>query len=233
MKIYRWLNNIQCLLIPPVCVLCGGRGDAGQDLCAPCRRNLPLLTNCCVRCAEPMPGPQRDALCGRCQVKPPAFERCQALFCYEFPVDYLLRRLKFDGRLEMARILGGLMAEHLAEVLEDRPDCIIPVPLHRQRQRERGFNQSLELARPIARRLRVPLGVTACTRVQQTAMQTGLSRKARRKNVRGAFAVRGHLPGHVVIVDDVMTTGSTAHELARVILRAGADRVDVWVCARA
>lgn len=233
MKIYQWLNNIHSVLIPPVCVLCGDKGGGGRDLCSACRRSLPKVSNVCVRCAEPITGRVAEALCGRCQVKPPAFERSLALFSYQYPVDHLLQRLKFDGRLEMARILGSLMAEHLASVIETPPDLLIPVPLHRQRLRERGFNQAVELARPLARCFDVRLDVHSCKRLQQTASQSGLSRKARIKNVKGAFAVEGEIRGHVAVVDDVMTTGSTVHELARSLLKAGADRVDVWVCARA
>lgn len=233
MKLNQWLNNIQSILIPPVCVLCGAPGDEGQDLCAACRLSLPRIVNACVRCAEPLSGPVLDALCGRCQVKPPAFEQCLALLSYETPVDHLLQRLKFDGRLEVARILGRLMADHLASIIDTPPELLIPVPLHRGRLRERGFNQAVELARPVSKRLGVPLDLGNCQRLQSTASQSGLSRKARIINVRGAFVVAGEIRGHVAIVDDVMTTGSTAHELTQSLLKAGAERVDVWVCARA
>jgi len=233
MNTYQWLKISQSFLFPPVCVLCGGRGHEALDLCAACLQSLPTLGSTCVRCAEPLTGIVLEALCGRCQAKPLAFERCQALFHYAYPLDTLLQRLKFSGRLEMALILGHLMADRLSESLDEIPDCLIPVPLHTQRLRERGFNQALELARPISRRLRIPLDFQSCVRLHATPPQAGLSRKERRKNLKNAFTMQRKVPGHVAVIDDVMTTGSTAHELARVLLKNGAKRVDVWVCARA
>lgn len=233
MQINKWLNNIQFKVFPPVCVLCAGQGGPELDLCPQCRHALPRLQQACVRCAEPLHGAALDALCGRCLQKPPAFERSRALFAYESPVDHLLQKLKFNSRLEMARVLGCLMARWLAETVDVMPDVIIPVPLHASRLRERGFNQSLELGRFIAKELAVPLDAAACQRVRATASQRELSRKERRKNLKGAFITTKSLCGHVAILDDVMTTGSTANELAKVLLKAGADSVEVWVCARA
>jgi ComF family protein len=129
------------------------------------------------------------------------------------------------------------MADWLDSVVESVPDQLIPVPLHADRLRERGFNQAVELARPIARHFGLPLNLKGVRRVLPTPPQSDLSRKQRLKNIRGAFeVVQGiaqPVSGHVVIIDDVMTTGSTADELAKVLRRAGAERVEVWVCARA
>jgi ComF family protein len=216
-----------------VCVLCGDRGAPQLDLCPDCRRTLPALEHACVQCAEPLPPGTATLCCGRCQQQPPAYTQTLAPFIYEPPLDHLVQRLKFDGRLELARILGELLAAWLAERSEQRPDALVPVPLHDARLRERGFNQSHEIARIVSRRLQVPLSAHACVRVRETPPQSGLSRRQRRKNLRGAFEVRGRVAGHVAIVDDVMTTGSTAQALAQALLAAGAARVDVWVCARA
>ncbi len=228
----KWIKNVQHLIMPPVCVLCGATGVGGLDLCAGCRRDLPRLGSGCARCALPLSG-STEALCGTCLHRPPAFERCLSLFDYRPPVDHLLLGLKFHSRLELARVLGRLMARWLADVIETRPDVLIPVPLHAQRLRERGFNQALELARPIARALKLPLDARRCHRHRTTAAQMDLPRSQRLKNVKGVFGVSGPVSGHVVIVDDVMTTGSTVDELARCLLDAGASSVEVWVCARA
>ena len=233
MQINKWLNFIHFRVFTPVCVLCAEPGSTGMDLCVHCRQALPRLQNACVRCAEPLQGTVLDALCGRCQQSPPTFERTRALFTYETPVDHLLQALKFNGRLEMARVLGSLMAKWLAETVDVVPDVIIPVPLHASRLRERGFNQSLELGRFIARELAVPLDTSVCQRIRATASQRELSRKERLKNLKGAFVAAKQVGGHVAILDDVMTTGSTANELAKVLLKAGAKSVEVWVCARA
>lgn len=174
-----------------------------------------------------------EALCGRCQVQPPAYRRCLSMMNYRPPVDHLVQSLKFNGRLEMAHLLGHLMAQWLASVIDSKPDILIPVPLHKHRLRERGFNQAIEIARPIARLLGCSLDVTSCVRTKTTVPQSELPRKDRIKNVKGAFEVLKPVSGQIVIIDDVMTTGSTAHELAKTLLSAGAESVDVWVCARA
>ena len=116
----------------------------------------------------------------------------------------------------------------------ERPQALVPVPLHTGRLRERGYDQALELTRPLARRLGLPLRDDLLRRARATAAQSTLDAGQRRRNLRGAFAVRGHcaLPAHVALVDDVMTTGATAHAAASALLRAGVARVDVWVCAR-
>lgn len=135
-------------------------------------------------------------------------------------------------RYPAAKVLGELMAGYFAG-LATRPELLIPVPLHPQRYAERGFNQALELARPIARRLDVPMDWSNCVRMRATPHQTGQDARARRANLKGAFAVSGTLQArHVAIVDDVVTTGATVSELARVLRRAGVERVEVWSAAR-
>lgn len=151
------------------------------------------------------------------------------------PVDHLLHRFKYHGQLGYGYLLGSLLAERLAETVADtdQPGLILPVPLHSARQRWRGFNQALELARPVARRLHTPLDSHRLQRVRATPEQVQLNARARRRNLRGAFAFDGTCPAHVVIMDDVFTTGSTAAEIARVLRRAGAERIEVWCVARA
>lgn len=230
----RWLNIDQNILLEAVCALCGDRGEAGLDLCHACRLDLPVIETACLRCALPLPAAHRDGgICGHCQREPPAFERCLAPFAYQAPLDYLLQDLKFNRRLAPARTLGRLMAEWLATHMTSLPDRLLPVPLHPARLRERGFNQSLELARPIARRLKLPLDIHSCQRLRNTRPQAELSAKQRHGNLKGAFGVRRKLTGHVAIIDDVMTTGGTVQELARTLREAGAEQVEVWVCARA
>jgi len=237
----KWIKNIQLrmasVLLPPVCILCGAVGGMNKhrnrDLCPACQQSLPWAGAQCVRCALPLNAMATEALCGRCQTQPPAFEACLSPFRYQVPLDHLLLDLKFRGRLAQARLLGELMTQWLASMVEIPPEQIVPVPLHVTRLRERGFNQAVELARPIARYFDVPLNYHGVQRIRVTPPQSDLSRKERLKNVRGAFEVVQPLNGRVVIVDDVMTTGSTAHELADALLSAGAEQVEVWVCARA
>lgn len=157
-----------------------------------------------------------------------------AVFRYEEPVRYLIRGLKFNARYSHARLLGSLLADRVGRLTRP-PEAIIPVPLHPSRYRERGFNQSLDIARAVARETGIPADPAACRRVLATNAQTGLTARERRRNIRRAFAVVKPLPyRHVAILDDVVTTGATAWELAKTLRRAGvAECIEVWACARA
>lgn len=156
------------------------------------------------------------------------------MFDYASPVDHLIHRLKFRGALACGRLLGTLLATGLADrVRDDLPQCIVPVPLHRSRLAVRGYNQAMELARPVARRLGVPLDPYCCTRRRATMEQSALDAADRAANLRGAFVV-SRCPGDdIAIIDDVMTTGHTVAALALALRQAGVGRIRVWVCARA
>ena len=226
----RFADWVAGSLLPWRCLLCGEAGADGLDLCPACRDALPWNRSACARCALPLPAPA--PACGRCLRAPPPFAATQAPWTYAFPLDRLLPRFKFHGDLAAGALVAGRLARALAPV--SRPQALVPVPLHRQRLRERGYDQALELARPLARSLGLPLLADGLRRERATAAQSALDAKARRRNVRGAFAVspRTTWPAHVALVDDVMTTGATLGECARVLRAAGVARVDVWVAAR-
>lgn len=152
-----------------------------------------------------------------------------AAFVYRWPVDGLLRRFKFHQDLAAGRLLSALMCERFASL--ERPDVLVPVPLHRGRLGLRGYDQALELARPLGRALQLPCR-PLLVRARHTAPQSELDAAARARNLRDAFEVRGPLPAHVALVDDVMTTGATLRAAALTLRRAGVARVDAWVCAR-
>jgi ComF family protein len=231
----RFTSLVRYLLdrvFPPRCRLCGSGGET-QWLCRPCRDELPWLLQHCPQCGYPQDPRGEPSSCGRCQRQAPAFDVTHALFHYRPPVDHLLKRLKFSGELALGPLLGGLLAEHLAQRGDALPTQIIPVPLHPVRLRERGFNQATELAGIVGRQLGIPLARRLCRRRRNTGPQSLLSNTARRLNLRNAFAVSGVPAAHVAIVDDVMTTGHTTNELARVLKQAGAQVVEVWVIARA
>jgi ComF family protein len=169
-----------------------------------------------------------------CQRHPPAYDATRAVFRYATPVDRLIQHLKYHGRLELSRVLGRYLAQHLRALDEPLPDMILPVPLHVSRLRHRGYNQSLEIARFVGRELGIPLDRQGARRIRATAPQMELPRDQRRKNVRGAFEVNGVFSGQrVAIVDDVMTSGHTANALAECLRHSGAKEVRVWVVARA
>jgi ComF family protein len=167
--------------------------------------------------------------------KPPRYEVTHCAYRYGYPIDHLVRALKYRDRLINARILGHLLAESLvATCRTDWPEALIPVPLAKTRFAERGFNQAIEIAKHVADKMQIPLRADLLERKRATREQAGLDRIGRGKNVRRAFALRAPLNlKHVAVVDDVVTTGSTVNEIARVLRRAGAQRVEVWAVARA
>lgn len=223
-------SRIAHTFLPPVCALCGAPGLGRFDLCAGCAADLPRIRSACLRCGLPLAA---DAVCGRCLRQPPCYEALRAPYLYAPPLAPLITGLKFGNRLYHARLLGQLLEAGI-EPAGASPDCLLPVPLHPTRLRERGFNQAVEIARPIAARLQVPLDRHSVRRNRMTGAQSSLPARRRGANVRGAFTVTGGCPGrHVVIVDDVVTTGHTVNELARTLRRSGVLRVEVWAVARA
>lgn len=215
-------------LLPQDCFLCAA-ASGDSLLCAACAASLPYLTaERCPTCALPTPG---ASLCGACLKQVPQFDATQAVFRYEFPLDRLIQALKYAHRLAGADFLGRALA---ALSIPFRPDLILPVPLAPARLAERGFNQALELARPLARRLDVPLEIRRIHRRRDTAPQASLPWKERKQNIRHAFECEIDLTGRtVLVVDDVMTTGATLDELARILKTHGAVRVENFVLARA
>ncbi|WP_243050402.1 ComF family protein [Dyella sp. RRB7] len=222
--------TLQRFVLPLHCLLCGGPGDDGLDLCRDCAAELPRNRSCCARCALPLAVPA--ALCGQCQRHPPPWDAAWVPFRYAWPLDRLESRFKFGADLAAGRVLAALWRRELAA---DHPQLLVPLPLHPARLRQRGYNQALELARPVARTLQVPVRHDLLLRTRATKAQTELGAIARRRNVRGAFAAKPGVawPGHVALLDDVMTTGATLAECARVLRRAGVRRIDVWALARA
>lgn len=218
-------------LLPLRCLLCRSPGEGVDDLCAACRAELPWAGPACARCGLPLPRPA--PCCGRCAGRALPFAASHAVFLYQPPVDALLRRLKFHADLAAGRLLAALAAPALAAA--PRPGALLPLPLHRRRLRQRGYDQALELARPLGRALGLPVLDTRLLRQRHTAPQSELGARARQANLRGAFALAPGppLPAHVALLDDVMTTGATLAEAARVLRRAGVARVDAWVLARA
>lgn len=231
-----WLKSIQFILFPGTCVLCGTKGQDELDLCSNCLENLPFNSSTCRQCALPLPAGS-TGLCGQCVQNPPQFQRSYALWQYASPIDYWISQLKFQQKLQYARLMGRLCANEIAQAYGNKnnlPDIVVPVPLHKTRLRQRGFNQAVEIARPIGEKLNIPLDTKSCVRTKATEPQSSLSAKARHRNIKGAFQVVKEITaGHVAIVDDVMTTGQTINELALVLRLAHVKQIDVWLCARA
>jgi ComF family protein len=227
------LRRLQFAVLPPCCLLCGQGGAGQRDLCTACAADLLRNRVCCPRCALPLDAPA--PLCGECLNSEPPFASACVPFVYAPPLDALLTRLKFGRNLAAGRVLSELWLAAVREAPPPIPKALIPVPLHDGRLRERGYNQALELAKPLVRAFGITLRNDVLVRTRATSAQSDLDADARHRNLRGAFAVATNtkLPVHVAVFDDVMTTGTTLRECARTLLRAGVERVDVWAVARA
>lgn len=219
----------RCLnaLLGSTCLLCQGSSQDGL-LCTDCAADLPAPpTATCPQCAEQTTHGER---CGACLKETPHFDRTLAVFRYDFPIDRIIHALKYGHQLAVADWLG----QQIAAQIEGEVSMIVPLPLHPERLRERGFNQSLEIARTVADRLGLTIDHSSVFRNRATPRQADLPLKERRKNVRGAFECNSDMTGkHVLLIDDVMTTGATLNECARVLKLHGAAQVCVAVAARA
>lgn len=218
-------------LLPQHCVLCQRINP--DFFCSGCLCQLPWLTDYCQLCATQLPL-SADNICGECLIDPPPLQRSLVLFKYEFPVVSLITQLKFRRKLFIASALGQLLANKILTEYQndDYPDCVIPVPLHPERLRARGYNQALEISKPI-RRLGIPIDYRQVTKIVPTPPQSLTDLEQRKKNVANVFHINPNFDyHHVALVDDVVTTGSTVNELARMLRNHGVARIDLWYIAK-
>lgn len=232
-QVYGISKTLIHKLFPATCLLCL---DPGQppflDLCRDCEEDFPRTGRGCAICAAPLAAPA--IACAHCVARRPAFDAAFVPYRYEFPLVELIHRLKYGGQIAIARILGTLLARRIAERGATAVDAVVPVPLHPAREAQRGYNQASEIARFGAEILGLPVADRVAIRTRATEEQAALPAIVRRVNVAGAFAIRAReVPPAVAIVDDVLTTGSTADALAGELKRAGCRRVEVWAVARA
>ena len=233
MFVNNWLTTSLSRFWLSHCLLCGSTCRPEESICKPCQEEFVTQAQACEKCALPLSHTE-DLICGACQKTPPAYHSVYRYAAYEAPIDRLILQFKFQQKLVIGKKLGTLMAKDIVRRQLPLPDILLPVPLHANRLRQRGYNQALELARPVAAELKLPIDSDSCRRLKATAEQVGLSAKSRRSNLKGAFELKGNFQDkRVAVIDDVMTTGSTVHELSQQLIKAGAKRVDVWVCARA
>jgi ComF family protein len=216
--------------LPQRCELCAA-ASGDELLCSSCRESLPRLGPACPVCALPAPSAE---VCGKCLSEPPPFAATLVPFAYAFPIDRLMHAFKYHGRLALGQwAADAILEERSRRTAASTPDRLIALPLASERQRERGYNQAFEIARAIAQRLRIPLLRKGAHRVRSAPPQAALPWSERARNVRGVFACELDLTGMTVaVVDDVMTTGASLAEFARVLKGAGATRVENWVVAR-
>lgn len=209
------------------CVLCGVR-SVGDVLCPGCRADLPWLPSThCPTCSLPTPS---GTPCAACLRQPPLFTHTRAAFLYAYPLDGLIQRFKYSHALHLAPLFASALVPQVADT---SAHCIVPMPLHPARLTERGFNQAVEIARPLARQLGIPVHINAAQRIRDTPAQASLGHAERLKNMNSAFICNTQVAGqHVALLDDVMTTGASLDALARAVIHAGAISVEAWVVAR-
>lgn len=226
-------------IFPPLCHICRSFIPDADDIhiCPACRDQLPLVVSpICTVCGIPFNSAGGDHTCGKCQTHPPHFDLARAHLLYEQSARELIHQFKYSYKTHLRRPLALLALEGMADVImSQKPEIIIPVPLHRSRLRSRGFNQSILLGKMFSSRLSLPMLADGLIRTRQTEPQIDLSAEERRHNVKGAFAVKKaeSISGkRILLLDDVMTTGSTVTECAQVLKKAGAVSVTVVTIAR-
>lgn len=236
----RIYTSLTAVVFPPLCPMCRTPLPTSQiDFCPPCRESIsPIVRPFCPICGEPFISPHpREHLCGRCARRRPPFGRARAYGLYQGALAEAIRRLKYAPDFSLTRTLAQMLDTVLAAEMKLKEiELVIPVPLHRGRLKERGFNQALVLAKELCRHRRLRLDYHNLQRVRHTLPQYGLTRRQREQNVHGAFALRApeKIAGRrVLLVDDIFTTGATARECARTLKRAKAASVEVLTLARA
>lgn len=238
MNCQPWLKALvyNCTNINHICLLCGELAEQHYPLCAACEQELPWLDEYCLRCALPLP--MAGLSCAQCSRRPPAFQQAIAPWHYGFPLDTLISRFKHNSQWPLGRLMAELLGLHMHHRYQEglpRPDLLLPVPLARRRLRERGFNQAGMLGRWLSRALAIECDERLLLRTRETPAQQSLDARARRRNLRQAFALSSEaaIEGrHVAVIDDVMTTGATAQAIAQLLHLAGARRIDVYCLAR-
>lgn len=229
-QVYICLKNVQS------CLLCDEPAEAEMPICVACEAEMPWLGEHCQTCALPLP--EAGLTCDGCLLEPPAYEQVAVPWRYDFPVDSLITRFKHNAKWPFGHLLADVLSQYLQHRFDEdlpRPDALLPVPLAAKRLRQRGFNQAAMLARWLSKQLDLPCEENVVHRIQDTSAQQDLDAKARKRNLRNAFALTSdaNVKGrHLALVDDVLTTGATAQALARLLMNAGAARVDVYCLAR-
>lgn len=226
-KLAHRVSRLYSNLLPIPCLLCGASCKT-QPLCTDCIDDFPRLTNACPRCATPL---AFTATCGHCLTHPPEQDISISLFSYQNPVDRLIAEFKYHGKLYLTEFFTDLMFEQLKN--KSLPKLLLPIPLHPRRLRERGYNQSLELAKSLSQKLNIPVSKQLLIRSRDTAPQASLPYDQRKRNMQRAFRLNhSSLPNHIALIDDVLTTGHTANAAAKLLRHEGVSTIELWTIAR-
>lgn len=222
-------SMLKILRIPAICPLCAHYHRNCLAICEDCILRLIPIGPACTNCATPLPS-KGFLTCGACIKKKPHFDKAWIGYRFEEPLRGLLHRFKYQENLYLGSFLTHLMLKSIPQNFHTQ--CLIPIPMHPTRLKERGFNQAQILAKLLGKSLNIPYNIQHCHKIINTAPQATLSGQDRRKNLHKAFAVKPIPYTKVTLVDDLLTTGSTANALAKILKQNGATEVDIWCCAR-
>lgn len=227
---HKLLSIAQSIRLPSICLLCNQFHKNKLAVCDACMLFMPSLGSTCIHCAFPLPDTEY-LICGFCIKKPPFFDSTTTAYRFEEPLRSLVHRFKYREGLYLAPVLSQLIlnAWHRKPT---QPQCLIPVPMHAEKLKTRGFNQAAVVTRLLAKRLQLPYDLNSCQKTVNTQPQALLDGSERAHNLRGAFSIKPLPYTHVALIDDLLTTGSTANELARTLKESGVERVELWCCAR-
>lgn len=221
------------LRLPSICVVCSQYHRQTQIVCAACEDLFSLLGKACRHCAVPLHSTTNFLICGACIKKPPYFDSVLTAYRFEEPLRTLIHLFKYKGALFLRGFLIKLMLDAMPTSGIISTQCLVPIPLHPLKLRTRGFNQAAILARQLAKQLDIPYELNLCCKITHTLPQAHLNQKKRRTNLHTSFLVNPSKYQHITLIDDLMTTGNTANELAKLFKKSGVRQVDVWCCARA
>lgn len=225
------LSVAQSLRLSRICIICNEYHLEQVALCKHCIKQLKLLPYSCQQCAHPLSDSQFP-LCGTCIKKPPFYDQAYISHAFDEPIRSLIHQFKYQNGLYLTSFLSHLMLMSWNK-MDQKPQCLIPIPMHPRKLRERGYNQSILLVKSLAKKTNIPYDTHSCKKIINTAAQASLSGTNRRQNLKKAFKCSTLAFKHVALVDDLLTTGATANELAYILKKKGTERVDIWCCARA
>lgn len=227
---HKLASITQSLRLPAICSLCNQPHQGTLALCSFCIDLLTPIGTRCTYCAYPLPEASH-LICGHCIKQRPHFDHAHIAYTFEEPLRSLLHQFKYHNGLYLSPLLCNLMLKALPDA-GLTTECLIPVPMHRTRLKQRGFNQAAVLAQKLAKQLQLPYNLHACKKNRNTEPQASLDQDERRNNLKQAFTADPLPYRHVTLIDDLLTTGSTANELALTLKESGVSTVDIWCCAR-
>lgn len=219
------------------CLVCRGPTLFSQSVCRYCLESCPIIEQPCRHCGIPILSGHQET-CAQCLTTPPPYSQTHCAFAYSYPINHIIHRIKYSNQISLLKSITRPLTEILLERYRQQPwpEAIIPVPLHNKRLRERGYDQAMLLAKTLKQQIRqteVNLNTKLVRRTRFTPPQQGLKARDRLKNIRGAFLLTSPaIYRHVALVDDVVTTGATVSEIARLLLKEGVTQVDIWCLAR-